>query len=318
MSFQKAELVELVDFKPPKGAESFYYKVFDGVKLRVVIWNKKTQKGTILLQSGRTEFIEKYYEVVNEFIERNYCVAMFDWRGQGLSDRLTSDPFIGHVNSFSDYEREFEEILDKVYEDHCPRPWVGMGHSMGGCLVASLASKKKQIFDAMILCAPMLSLRMPKLLEYLVLGLGELSKLGFRDKALPRPEWDKKKGWHEIPFEANNVTSDKSRYKRSGDLIRRNEKLAVGGLSIGWGHESIKKTRQLTNSNWTDLILIPSLLLNATKDKLVDMDKNRHICSKIPDITIVDVNGEHELLMEKDYIRKKTWEAIDKFLLKKL
>ena len=62
MSFQKAKLVELVDFKPPKGAESFYYKVFDGVKLRVVIWNKKTQKGTILLQSGRTEFIEKYYE----------------------------------------------------------------------------------------------------------------------------------------------------------------------------------------------------------------------------------------------------------------
>ena len=114
------------------------------------------------------------------------------------------------------------------------------------------------------------------------------------------------------------MTSDKSRYKRSGDLIRRNEKLAVGGLSIGWGHESIKKTRQLTNSNWTDLILIPSLLLNATKDKLVDMDKNRHICSKIPDITIVDVNGEHELLMEKDYIRKKTWEAIDNFLLKKL
>ena len=102
---------------------------------------------------------------------------------------------------------------------------------------------------------------------------------------------------------------------KHGKNPHRNKRISTG-LPIR--HESIKKTRQLTNSNWTDLILVPSLLLNATKDKLVDMDKNRHICSKIPDITIVDVNGEHELLMEKDCIRQKTWEAIDKFLLKKL
>ena len=61
MTFQKAELIELDDFKAPKGYEIFYYPVFDGVKIRVCIWNKQSNLGTIILQSGRTEFIEKYY-----------------------------------------------------------------------------------------------------------------------------------------------------------------------------------------------------------------------------------------------------------------
>lgn len=314
MTFQKAELIELDDFKAPQGYEIFYYPVFDGVKIRVCIWNKQSNLGTIILQSGRTEFIEKYYEVVKEFIDRGYCVAMFDWRGQGLSGRLSSDPFIGHVNKFSDYEIEFEEILKNVYIDKCPKPWIGMGHSMGGCLVASLASQKPDIFDAIILCAPMLSIKMPKLLELTILAIGELSKIGFRDKAFPTPDWKNRKGWHEIPFEENVVTSDLARYKRSGDLIKKNEKLAVGALSIGWGHESIKKTRNLYKSNWTKLITIPSLLLNASKDKLVNVIKNQEMCSKIKNISIANIKGEHELLMEKDSIRNETWKEIDKFL----
>ena len=67
---------------------AFFIKPVDGVNLRIAIWNETSSKGTILLQSGRTEFIEKYYEVIQEFINRGFCVALMDWRGQGLSDRV--------------------------------------------------------------------------------------------------------------------------------------------------------------------------------------------------------------------------------------
>ena len=130
----KAPLIDIDSFNCPSGGDSFFYKTSDGVNLRIAIWNETSSKGTILLQSGRTEFIEKYYEVIQEFVNRGFCVALMDWRGQGLSDRVAKDIRIGHVDNFSDYDSDFEEVIRKIYQDSCPKPWIAVGHSMGGCL----------------------------------------------------------------------------------------------------------------------------------------------------------------------------------------
>ena len=73
------------------------------------------KKGTIILQSGRTEFIEKYYEVVSEFIERGYAVAMMDWRGQGLSSRIAKNTKIGHVDRFETYDNDFIKVMNELF-----------------------------------------------------------------------------------------------------------------------------------------------------------------------------------------------------------
>ncbi len=311
---QILELTELHNFKSPEGAKVFSYKTLDGVSLRVSIWNKDSKKGSLLLQSGRTEFTEKYFEVIDEFLQRDLCVAMFDWRGQGLSDRLTKNRFIGHVNDFSEYDKEFQEILKEVYSDLCPKPWIGMGHSMGGCLLVSAEVKNPNSFDAMILCAPMLSMHISTKNEILAIIVGFLSKLGFRDKPFERPECDKIKGWIERHFEENDVTSDKKRYERSVNLLRKNEKLAVGGLTIGWVHEAVKRIRLIRRSKWLEKIKCQTLLLNATKDQLVSSTLNKKMCTKNTNIIVADIEGEHELFMEKDHIRKKAWKEVDKFL----
>ena len=313
-SLQEAPLTDIKNFLSPKGGKAFFFITSDKVKIRVAIWNSNSARGTVILQSGRTEFIEKYYEVVQEFLDRDFCVAMFDWRGQGLSDRLIDNPYLGHVSDFSLYDQELKEILDLVYVSNCPKPWIGIGHSMGGCLIASLAAEHSGVFDLIILCAPMLSLKLPKSMEIFVLVLGEISRLGFRNRALPQPEWKERKGWHEIPFEENDVTSDKSRFTRSVDLIRKNENLALGGLSLAWVHESIKRTRKFSKPNWSQKITSPTLLLSATKDQVVNSEKNELICQTIPKISIARIEGNHELFMEQDHIREETWQQIDKFL----
>ena len=78
---ETAPLFELDQFSCPNG-EAFYFPLDATNKLRIAFWNLESTKGTIVLQSGRTEFIEKYYEVISEFVERGYAVAMMDWRGQ--------------------------------------------------------------------------------------------------------------------------------------------------------------------------------------------------------------------------------------------
>ena len=314
----KAPLIDIDSFNCPSGGDSFFYKTSDGVNLRIAIWNETSSKGTILLQSGRTEFIEKYYEVIQEFVNRGFCVALMDWRGQGLSDRVAKDIRIGHVDNFSDYDSDFEEVIRKIYQDSCPKPWIVMGHSMGGCLVASSAAKNTDLFDAIILCAPMLTLQMPNLIKKLIHVLGFMTKIGLKEKALARPEWHEDEGWRENPFTENQVTSDPIRYERTMMLIREHQEHAIGGLTVGWVYGALKRTREMISPGWIKKIEQPLLLLNATKDKLVNPKENVKICSQSNTVTIEDIESEHEILMETDLIRKKAWNAIDEFLKKTL
>ena len=310
---KQAKLVEIEKFKAPENGECFYYTVNDGVRLRIAIWGKNSKMGTIILQSGRTEFIEKYYEVIQELLDRDYCIAMFDWRGQGLSDRLTKDIHLGHVNKFSEYDHDLNEIFDIIICARCPPPFIGMGHSMGGCLMASFASKENNPLKALILCAPMLNIKISPFMKLIISIIGYLSWLGFRDFSLKRPEWENKKGWHEISFEDNNVTSDKSRYERTANLIRAEEGLAVGGISIGWSHEAFSRCNN-QNMKWAQSITIPTLLLSANKDQLIDSRSNILLCSHMPNHKIIEIDGEHELLMEVNEIREECWQGIDSFL----
>ncbi len=48
-------------------------------------------RGTCILLNGQTEFIEKYFEVIDELRGRGFAVATMDWRGQGGSGRMTQD-----------------------------------------------------------------------------------------------------------------------------------------------------------------------------------------------------------------------------------
>ena len=86
--YDTAPYLELENYKSPKGIQSYFVTMGDGIKIRVCHWlNNENSNGTILLQQGHNEFIEKYFETIQEFIDRNYSVICFDWRGQGMSDR---------------------------------------------------------------------------------------------------------------------------------------------------------------------------------------------------------------------------------------
>src|ERR1043165_5844405 len=47
-------------------------------------------RGVCVLLNGQTEFIEKYFEVIDELRGRGFAVATMDWRGQ-RSEEHTSE-----------------------------------------------------------------------------------------------------------------------------------------------------------------------------------------------------------------------------------
>src|SRR5882757_3826823 len=76
-------------------------KTKDGASLRFARFAPPPgRKGTVCIFQGRAECIEKYFETVRDLRARGFAVAIVDWRGQGGSQRVLSDPFKGHVRDF--------------------------------------------------------------------------------------------------------------------------------------------------------------------------------------------------------------------------
>jgi len=99
------KLVSIPANPVPEGATLAMIRTPDGVSLRTVRWPPPPgRKGTVCLFQGRTECIEKYFEMVRELRGRGFAVATLDWRGQGLSDRALRDRFKGHVENFAQYD----------------------------------------------------------------------------------------------------------------------------------------------------------------------------------------------------------------------
>ena len=85
-------------------------------------------------------------------------MLVHDWRGQGLSQRDLADPLKGHASGYKTFLDDFRVLLD-AYGDRLPKPWVAVGHSMGGCLTLLAMASGEDRFAGAVLSAPMLGLQ---------------------------------------------------------------------------------------------------------------------------------------------------------------
>ena len=144
----------------PLGVSVGYLKGRGNVRLRYARWPSaiRQRHGTVCIFPGRSEFIEKYFEVVGELRRRGFAVAVLDWRGQGLSERALTDPLKGHVGDFAEYERDLDVFMNEVVLPDCPPPLFAVAHSMGASVLIRIAKQGRRWFDRMVLSAPMIDL----------------------------------------------------------------------------------------------------------------------------------------------------------------
>ena len=97
-----------------KNGHSEWIRTKDNFRIRVAFWPKEDALGTVLIFPGRNEYIEKYGRTSKKIWELGYSSLVVDWRGQGLSGRLTKDKHLGHVDKFEDYDSDLLEIFDNI------------------------------------------------------------------------------------------------------------------------------------------------------------------------------------------------------------
>jgi len=299
----------------PNGAVSGTIRTTDGVSLRFARWKAtgRRSQGTVCLMQGRAEQIEKYFEVVGELRRRGFAVATFDWRGQGGSERQLRNPRRGHVDSFAEYDRDLDCFLQEVVLPDCPPPHYALAHSTGGliCLRAVQASRAR--FARIVVLAPLAGLGPMRLSQenahriaaaLTALGLGELYVPGEQRKSLD-----------EMQFEGNPLTGDPARFARNVEIVTSAPHLAIGAPTIGWLYAACEAMREASDPDFGPAIKVPTLVIAAAVDRIVSVRAIETLAGELrAGAQVVIAGSEHEILMERDFIRQQFWAAFDAFV----
>jgi lysophospholipase len=288
-------------------------KTPDGVDIRFARWAPPPgRKGTVCIFQGRAEFIEKYYELVRDLRARGFAVATIDWRGQGGSQRLLSDPFKGHVRNFADYETDLETFMREIVLPDCPAPHFALGHSMGASVLLRIAHKGRRWFDRMVLSAPMLGLSYERFPRAAGPAVKFLRAIGMGNSYVPGGNA------HVMaldPFIGNPVTSDPVRYARTVATLEGRPSLGVGSPTNAWTAAAFDTMERFEDPNYVTDIRQPILIVAAGRDQIVSTPKIEEFGLRLRAGSHLIVAGsQHEILMEQDRYREQFFAAFEAFI----
>ena len=293
----------------PPGGEAAFVRARSGDRLRAAVWTPAgAARGSMVLSPGRTEAIEKYGEVVGELLARGFAVLCHDWVGQGLSDRLHRDALRGHVRGGAGrFLADFADVL-AAHEPRLPRPWIGLGHSMGGGLTALAAVRTPALFDAVLLSAPMMGVLTGSQPPGRVRSAARAMGWAGLGAGLPLPASDPLRD----RFDGNVLTHDRARFESAAALIRAHPELRLGGPTWNWLRFAFELSDALASPGSAERLTVPVRVLTAAEEQLVDNAPARAFAERLPNGAHVELAGAfHELLMETDAVRAQVWTVFD-------
>ena len=317
------------------------------VPLRVARFEADAPRAVCLVLNGQTEFIEKYFEVIDDLLRRGFSVATLDWRGQGGSGRLTANPRKAHIDDFGQYDADLDAVIRQVVKPMqagLPRgakPLIGgedgsqagrtpvaslamrraegelkviaLAHSMGGHILLRRLHDRQKEFSAVALCAPMIGIQPRGVPWWMVAAMARLLN---RRAPSRNFVWGMAGRDHvTLPFERQIVTSDPMRYRRSQEMLAAHPELSLNGPTWGWLAAALQSITLLHASGYAESIQTPALFFAAGKDRICNSDALHAFAARMPQADCVTVVGaEHEILMERDVLRDQLWAAFDVFM----
>tara|TARA_R110000868_G_scaffold221493_2_gene473126 strand:- start:5677 stop:6642 length:966 start_codon:yes stop_codon:yes gene_type:complete len=293
-----------VDDGPP-GGRAFWLTASDGVRFRLGDWPVSGAKGTVLLFPGRTEYIEKYGRAARDFAARGYRTVAIDWRGQGLADRVSGNPALGHVGHFSDYQKDVDAVMAALPDLGITGPYVLLAHSMGGAIGLRALYRSLPV-RAAVFTAPMWGIELPLLVRPLAWVLSSASNAIGRGEILSPGTTAEAYVLNEL-FAANKLTSDSDMYEYMQAQARAHPDLNIGGPTMRWLHESLMEMRRLAQRPSPN---VPCLTFLGGDEAIVSAQRIRARMAQWPGGQLEVVTGaRHEIMMENAETRAFCFDA---------
>lgn len=309
----QAPLMGVPGAMPPPGGEADWFRGAGGLRLRAALWHPsvlqaRTPRGTVILSPGRSEPIEKYYELIGNFLARGFCVLAHDWRGQGLSARLLPDRLKGHARAVEEFLDDYARLID-AYADQAPKPWIMVGHSMGGVLNLLTLQGGDERFAGALLSSPMLRIKTGKRSMWSV-------KLAVRWALRNGKGGDYVLDNADDPFvhtfNENALTSDAGRYSLWQQQLFACPHLAIGGPTWGWLGFALDAGERALKAKALKTVKVPVCVVQASDDILVWKQTARWAARRLGRGRYVEVAGaKHEVIMERDELRADFLQEFD-------
>ncbi len=295
----------------PDGGQAHWAMTSDGKRIRVGSWPLDHARGTVLLFPGRTEYIEKYGVTAREFAARGLATMSVDWRGQGLADRLIDDPLVGHVEVFSDYQKDVAAMMRAARELGLPRPYFLLAHSMGGCIGLRAVMEGLGV-QAAAFTGPMWGIYIKPQLRFLAGILARnMPRFGL-GHGLP-PGTVKEPYVLTAPFDDNMLTTDAQMYDMMRDQLRAHPELSLGGPSYIWLREALAETEHLAGRAAPSL---PAVTWLGSNERIVNTPHVHARMERWKGGRLEMVEGaEHEVLMGSDSQRSAIMDGMEKLFL---
>ncbi|MEM0948240.1 MAG: alpha/beta hydrolase [Pseudomonadota bacterium] len=282
----------------PSGGTGVWLRADDGVRIRAVFWPDGAQ-GTVFLFPGRCEYVEKYGRTAANLAVRGFATLAVDWRGQGLSDRLLTNPDIGHVQRFTDYQFDVQACLALADAQGLPKPWFLLAHSMGGA-IGLRALTNRAPFAAAGFSAPMWGIVIAPSLKHVAATVPRIARsmgLGGRQTPTTSPA----SYFLHAPFEGNFLTTDETYWAYMTRQAAFHPRFRLGGPSLTWLAEALSETYALQTLSPPSVRTIIGV---GTEEKIVDVTAMKRVAARWATAELVVYQGaEHELLMERPDVR---------------
>ena len=308
-----APLMGVPGASAPPGGAGEWFRGAGGLRLRAAFWTPSSlvarkPRGTVVVSPGRTEPIEKYYELIGNLLARGWCVLAHDWRGQGLSARLLPDRLKGHARAVEEFVDDYARLLE-AFEGRAPRPWIMLGHSMGATLNLITLQGGEERFSGALLVSPMLRIKTGKRSMWSV-------KLAVRwnlrhgkagDYVLDDPDDP-----FDHTFEKDALTSDETRYEQWRQQLYACPHLAVGGPTWGWLAFALDAGERALKPKALKAVKVPVAVIQAAEDDRVWKQTNKWAAKRLGRGRYVEAPAaRHEVIMETDDRRAVLLEEFD-------
>ncbi len=290
----------------------------DGASIRTLVVPHENPRANLLLLTGRGDFHEKWADAINLLHDAGFAIAGFDWRGQGGSTRLT-DSGAGHIDSFDSWLSDLDQLSDWSLGALGERPWLALGHSMGGHLLTRWLADPardeialRKLLKGAILASPFYGLGGPVAMKTAALRLAPIQVARGLDAEF---------AWGQRPYGSLQqrterqllLTGSRAHFEDEGRWVAARPELATGGVSWGW-LKAFADSEKALEALPLESVELPLLMLMAANERLVDNKAIMRIAHRLPNAERHIVEGAaHELLREAEVVRRVALAKIEDF-----
>ncbi len=274
-------------------------------------------KGIVVVAHGFTETAEKYLEVIYYFMQMGCDVCAIDMCGHGRSYRLVEgDLSLVHVDRYERYVKDLQFAAELAKKQWPGLPMYLYAHSMGGGVGGVLTAVAPDLFDKVILNAPMIRPQTGGIPWELAKGIVDFCcMIGLQKHYVitHHPFVP-----HSEKFETS-ASSCRERFEYYQEKRENNPLFQMNGASNEWLRQAGLMERYLLNEApakiRTPILLFQAeddqCVVNEIEDRFAQAVNNCHPDAEEPCVTLHRVlSTKHEIFNAHADVLEKYWEEI--------